>query len=117
MSHQRITETATGLKKASEAAETGRVRYLWAQTETATATWCSFGREGACIQLSRHLPPGRHLILSDKGHECCARVVWCRPTASGNGFVAGVRIFRDDPLPESMIVGHGPTEFCEPVSA
>lgn len=117
MSDQRLTETMTGLNKGPEKADKGKVHYLRARAETATATWCSFGRQGACIQLSRHVPPGRHLILSDKGRECCARVVWCRPTASGNGFVAGVRIFRDDPLPESMIIGHGPTVFCEPVSA
>lgn len=82
----------------------GKLSYRCALEEGGAATWCSVGREGACIRMKRYLRPGRHMILSTdaivaNGHgaELSARVVWCRPTADGGTFVAGLHIFGDDP--------------------
>ena len=72
----------------------GLVQYRYALGEMGLATWCSVGREGACIRVGRYLRPGRHVILSS---ELSGRIVWCRPTTDGLTYVAGLRVFREDP--------------------
>lgn len=82
----------------------GSLAYRCSQEDAGIATWCSVGREGACIRLGHYLRPGRHIILVTDAvkvrggsAELSARVVWCRPTADGRTFVAGLRMFVEDP--------------------
>lgn len=90
----------------------GRVDYRYGLDDGGTATWRSVGKEGACIALGRYLRPGRHVsLVSDAASvngdpvELSGRVVWCRPTTEGRTFVAGLRIFSDEPGTASALSG------------
>lgn len=104
MNADSLTTVAEEERRAERFPFSGRVDYRYGRNESGKATWCSVGREGACIGLGRYLRPGRHVsLISDavvvNGHpvELSGRVVWCRPTTDGQTFVAGLRIFSDEP--------------------
>ncbi len=68
---------------------------FWFQDESGeegTAKWCSIAAQGACVCLGRYLQPGRELTIHGDGVEIFGRIVWCRPMADKQNFVAGVRI-------------------------
>ncbi len=78
----------------------GALAYRCSEEVEGVATWCSVGAGGACIRLGHYLRPGRHLLMvthalktGEGPTEMSGRIVWCRPTANGRTFVAGVRIF------------------------
>lgn len=78
----------------------GALAYRCSEEVEGVATWCSVGAGGACIRLGHYLRPGRHLLMltqtpkrGEDPTEVSGRIVWCRPTADGRSFVAGVRIF------------------------
>ena len=116
MSVETLANVAVEERESERFSFRGKLSYRCALEEGGSATWCSVGREGACIRLKRYLRPGRHMILSTdaivvngQGAELSARVVWCRPTADGDTFVAGLHIFGDDPeaaLALATIVRH-----------
>ena len=62
-------------------------------------------QSGACVRLDRYLRPGTYAMLafdSPYEHEARvelkARVAWCRrANGNGGGFMAGVRVFDDEP--------------------
>lgn len=103
------TQTAPTVEEGEERQDgrvpfVGTLAYRCSQEDAGIATWCSVGREGACIRLGHYLRPGRHIILvtdavkvRGRSAELSARVVWCRPTADGRTFVAGLRMFAEDP--------------------
>ncbi len=61
------------------------------------AAWRSISLEGACVQLGRYLRPGRTMHVSYHGLDLELRVVWCRPAASEEWFVAGVQVMNGGP--------------------
>ena len=103
-----VETIATADPKKHERAKTlksGEMRYRCAADEGGTANWCSIGQGAACIRLDRYLLPGRHVILSQDDRDLSGRVVWCRSSADGSSFVAGLRIFRDEPGPVYFLPG------------
>lgn len=56
------------------------------------AKWCSIAAQGACVCLGREMEPGRELTIHGGEVEIHGRIVWCRPMADRQNFVAGVRI-------------------------
>ncbi len=70
----------------------GAFEYRYDGSERGKAEWCSVGREGACIRIGRYLSPGRRMRVECNGLDLEARVVWCRATAEGDRFVAGLQI-------------------------
>jgi hypothetical protein len=59
---------------------------------------------GACVRLDRYLRPGTYAMLAfdplcenDARVELKARVAWCRRANGNGGFMAGVRVFDDEP--------------------
>jgi len=61
-------------------------------------------RSGACVRLDRYLRPGTYAMLAfdplcehDSRVEVKARVAWCRRANGNGGFMAGVRVFDDEP--------------------
>ncbi len=70
----------------------GEIEYRYDGNESGKAQWCSVGREGACIRIGRYLRPGRHIRVQCHGLDLEARVIWCRATAEGDHFVAGLQI-------------------------
>jgi len=84
----------------------GTVRYEYDNArEAGVARWIDVSRVGAALHLGRYLMPGREVILvfpspivADEERRVRAKVVWCRPTKEGGfGYVAGLRIHREDP--------------------
>ena len=82
----------------------GVVRYWYAPDEDGTAKCCDVGQGGVCLSLGRYLRPGRRVMLSVSGPEASTtgaefkgEVVWCRPAATPCIFLAGVRVWHDDP--------------------
>lgn len=70
----------------------GEIEYRYGGSESGKAQWCSVGREGACIRIGRYLRPGRRIRVECHGLDLEARVIWCRATAGGDHFVAGLQI-------------------------
>ena len=70
----------------------GEFEYRCDEDERGKAEWCSVGREGACIRIGRYLRPGRRMRVQCYGLDLQARVIWCRATADGAHFVAGLQI-------------------------
>ena len=70
----------------------GEFGYQYDRGESGKAEWCSVGREGACIRIGRYLSPGTRMRVECHGLDLEARVVWCRATAEGDHFVAGLQI-------------------------
>ena len=70
----------------------GEFEYRYDGDRSGKAKWCSVGREGACIRIGRYLSPGKRMTLDCQGLELDARVIWCRATAGGDQFVAGLQI-------------------------
>jgi len=73
-------------------------------SDTGSARWRNVSRTGAALELGRYLRPGREITLEfnsplalSRPLRVRARVVWCRPEASGIAFTAGVAIYRDTP--------------------
>jgi hypothetical protein len=87
----------------------GTLSYQDSPDDRGWARWCSVSRDGACIHLGRYLRPGKHIMLRLHHHtdvatsEFKARVVWCRPIAAGAHFVAGLKIFHDQPESEEAL--------------
>lgn len=87
----------------------GTLSYQDAPDDRGWARWCSVSRDGACIHLGRYLRPGKHIMLRlhESSERCAAefkaRVVWCRPIAAGAHFVAGLKIFHDEPESEEAL--------------
>lgn len=59
---------------------------------------------GACVRLDRYLRPGTYAMLTfdplsgnDVRVELKARVAWCRRANGNGGYMAGVRVFDDEP--------------------
>ena len=70
----------------------GKFEYRYDANQSGKAEWCSLGREGACIRIGRYLRPGRRMRIECHGLDLEARVIWCRATADGNRFAAGLQI-------------------------
>lgn len=61
------------------------------------ATWRSISLEGACVRLGRYQRPGRTMRANYHGLNLELRVVWCRPAANEEFFVAGVQVMNGGP--------------------
>ena len=68
------------------------------------ASCCNVCHAGACVRLNRYLRPGTYAMLTfdplsenDAQVELKARVAWCRRANGNGGFMAGVRVFDDEP--------------------
>ena len=70
----------------------GEFEYRYDGNQSGKAEWRSVGREGACIRIGRYLSPGRRMTVDCRGLELEARIIWCRATAGGDHFVAGLQI-------------------------
>ena len=68
-----------------------------------TGCWSSMSHDGACIQLGRYLRPTRLIRINKDGHDIFGAVVWCRPTANSESFVAGIR-FIDGGVEASFLI-------------
>lgn len=77
----------------------GRVQYCYGQNESGTGQWRDIGGGGAAVRLSRYLRPGTFVLLTLDEHrrELKARVAWCAQLDGTTDFVAGLKVFRDDP--------------------
>ena len=87
-----ITIPTTEERRSRRVPYRGEFEYRYDASESGKAQWCSIGREGACIRIGRYLRPGRRMRVECHGLDLEARVIWCRATADGDRFVAGLQI-------------------------
>ena len=80
------------------------VHYRYAPNGAGLASCYDVSPRGVCIRLARNLRAGTYLLLrfdasAENGTwvEAKGQIVWCRPPSDYRAFVAGVRVFDDEP--------------------
>lgn len=81
----------------------GPVPFCCGPDDKGCAQWENLSQTGAGIRLGRYLRPGRRVALlanrprlHDEPAELLGRIVWCRPSADGKSFAAGVQFESND---------------------
>lgn len=98
MLYNGIVRVVSEQRRFRRAPLSGTARYRYAPGYEGAATVENVGLGGFGLRLGRYLRPGTLMLLSlsDEPLQLKGRVTWCRG-ARNHEFVAGLRVFHDDP--------------------